>query len=143
MKLPNETVKLPAIVSEGFLQSLPEAERKKLGRAGITRAEAIAKYRAGQEKQLQDDVTRWLNLHQIYFNSDRMDKKTSGKKGRADFRCCVMGHWISFECKTAAGTLSKEQAEDAARLRKSGGTFVVVFSLQDVLEAVRAAGFPV
>jgi len=133
-------VKLPAIVSEGFLQSLPEDERKKLGRAGMTRAEALAKYRAGQEKQLQDDVMRWLDLHEIYFESDRMDKKTSGKKGRPDFRCCVMGRWVAFECKTEAGTLSKEQAEQAARLRKSGGTFVVVFSLQDVIAAVREAG---
>ena len=135
-------MKIPNVPSEGFLQALPTAEREKLGRAGMTRAQALAKYRAGQEKQLQDDVTRWLDFHQIYFNSDRMDKKTSGKKGRADFRCCVQGRWISFECKTEAGTLSKEQAEDAARLRKSGGTFVVVFSLQDVIDAVREAGFP-
>jgi hypothetical protein len=136
-------MKLPAILSEGFLQSLSEDERKKLGPAGITRAEALAKYRAGQEKQLQDDVTQWLNLHEIYFESDRMDKRTSGKKGRPDFRCCVKGHWISFECKTEAGTLSKEQAEQAARLRKSGGIFVLVFSLQDVIAAIRDAGLQI
>jgi hypothetical protein len=65
-----------------------------------------------------------------------MDKKTSGKKGRPDFRCCVDGLWLSIECKCESETLSKEQAQEAARLRKSGGKFVLAFSLEDVIEAI-------
>ena len=33
----------------------------------------------------------WLLLHDIYFEWDRTDKRTSGKKSRADFRICFKG----------------------------------------------------
>jgi hypothetical protein len=130
-------MKLPNVPSEGFLQALPPEERKKLGRAGMTKGEAKEKFLSGQEKELQQTVYQWLLYHEIYFEWDRMDRRTSGKRGRADFRCCVGGLWLSIECKADTGRLSKEQASEAARLRKSGGKFVVAFNLQDVIEAVR------
>lgn len=138
-------MKLPSVLSEGLLQALPTAERKRLGRAGMTKAEAQAKYTAGKEKELQREIAQWLNGQEIYFESDRMDARTSGKRGRADFRVCVPvriggtveGRWLSVEAKTEAGTFSKEQAAEAARLRKSGGRFLIAFSLADVIEAVR------
>jgi hypothetical protein len=34
-------------------------------------------------------------------------------------------------------SLSPEQAAEAARLRNSGGRFVVVYSLDDLIEAIR------
>jgi hypothetical protein len=138
-------MKLPAVPSEGLLQALPPEERKRLGRAGMTKAEAEAKYAAGREKDLQDDIATWLNGQQIYFDWDRMDTRTSGRRGRADFRVCVPvrikdqieGRWLSVEAKTQSGTLTSEQAEQAARLRKSGGKFIVARSLAEVIEAVR------
>lgn len=138
-------MKMPSVPREGFLKALPEAERKKLGRAGMTNAETQAKYAAGREKELQRDIAAWLNREEIYCNNDRMDKRTSGERGRADFRVCVPvrvagqieGRWLSIEAKTEIGTLSTEQGEDAARVRKSGGKFIVARSLADVIEAVR------
>ena len=129
-------MKLPAVPSEGFLAALPEEERRKLGRAGITREEAEATYKRGQEIQLQRLITNYLNLNEIYYEWDRTDKRTSGKRGRPDFRCCVKGLWLALECKAEGETLSKEQAIEALRLRKSGGKFVVVFSLKDAIEAI-------
>jgi hypothetical protein len=74
-------MRLPAVLPEGFLKALPAEERKKLGRAGITSEEAQARYVAGQEKKVQRDIATWLNRERIYFESDRIDRKTSGKKG--------------------------------------------------------------
>ena len=84
---------------------------------------------------------QWLNLHSIYYEWDRTDKRTSSKRGRADFRICVPlgGVWLSAECKAAGESLSPEQATQAARLRNSGGRFVVVYSLGDLIEAIRGA----
>jgi hypothetical protein len=130
-------MKLPAVLPEKFLQSLPEHERKRLGRAGITATEALQTYRRGQEKELQKQIASYLELNQIYYNSDRMDKKTSGKKGRADFRICYRGFWVSAECKAEFCTLESAQALEAARLRKSGGRFVLIFRLMDLIDEFR------
>jgi hypothetical protein len=78
---------------------------------------------------LQCQIVNWLNLHGIYNESDRFDKRTSGKKGRADFRLCINGLWLSVEVKIAKTKLRKEQKEEALRLIHSGGKFVVVRSL--------------
>ena len=141
-------MKLPAVPSEGLLRALPPEDRKRLGRAGMTRAEAEKKYLAGQEEELQRDIYKWLFYHEIYFEWDRMDKRTSGKRGRADFRICVpvwlepikerVGLWLSVEAKTGAETLRPAQAAEAARLRKSAGRFIVAYCLADVIKAVRA-----
>jgi hypothetical protein len=130
-------MKLPAIPSPGFLAALPESERKHLGRAGITAAEALATWQRGEEKKLQQLCAEWLSLNEIYFETDRMDKKTSGKRGRADFRICVQGLWLSAECKAQSEKLAHDQKEQAARLLKSGGRFVLIYSLQDLIQHIR------
>jgi hypothetical protein len=132
-------VKLPAVLSPGFVRALPQSERKKLGRAGLTPEECYQTFVRGQEIELQKLVANWLNLHSIYYEWDRPDKRTSGKRGRADFRICVPpgGVWLSAECKAAGESLSPEQAAEAARLRNSGGRFVVCFCLGDLIEAIR------
>jgi hypothetical protein len=135
-------MKLPSVLSDGFLKALPVEERRKLGRAGMTSEEAQARYAAGEEKKLQKDIATWLDHEQIYFESDRIDRKTSGRKGRADFRVCVEGQWLSLEAKSETGKLTKEQAAEAARLRKSGGKFVVCSSLESAIDAIRSMQAP-
>jgi hypothetical protein len=118
--------RLPAILSDGFLKALPLEETKRLGKAGMT----------AEEIKLQRLCMNWLLLHDIYFEWDRVDKRTSWKKGRADFRICFKGRWISAECKATGEKLSPHQSEQAARLRRSGGIFLVVFSLEELIKAL-------
>jgi hypothetical protein len=99
--------------------------------------EAQEKYAAGEEKKLQKLVVNWLSLHGIYSEWDRTDKRTSGKRGRADIRACVAGYWLSIECKAAGEPLSREQAQEAVRLRNSGGRFVLCYCLMDLIEGVQ------
>jgi hypothetical protein len=130
-------MKLPIVLSERFLAALPEEERKRLGRAGITAVEAFRTFRQGEEKTLQQLCVQWLELNQIYYETDRMDRKTSGKKGRADFRICVGGLWLSAECKAHKEKLADEQLREAERLIASGGRFILVYGLYDLLHHVR------
>jgi hypothetical protein len=125
--MPSEDANVP---SEGFLQALPASERKRLGRAGITRAEAQEKFNRGEEYKLQNLIRNWLLLKGLYFEWDPMHRRTSGKKGRPDFRICVSGLWLAIECKASGETLNEEQAREANRLQASGGKFVVVYSLK-------------
>ena len=131
-------MKLPAVLPEGFLQAFPPEERQKLGCAGMTAEQAQAKYIASEEKRLQQDIATWLDHEQIYFETDRMDRKTSGKKGRADFRICVDGRWLSIEAKTQSGNLTGEQLTEATRLQKSWGKFAVCRSLKEAIDVVRS-----
>jgi hypothetical protein len=129
-------MKLPAVLSQGFLKGLPEEERKRLGKAGITAEECRQKFIRGQEIELQKLCMNWLCLHKIYFEWDRTDKRTSGKRGRADLRACVLGYWLSIECKADGEPLSREQAQEAVKLRNSGGRFVLAYCLEDLIEAI-------
>jgi hypothetical protein len=72
-------------------------------------------------------------------NAIRMEKRRSGKCGRADFRICHRGRWLSAECKAAGEPLSDVQEREAKRLRNSGGVFVVVRRLGDLVEALEGA----
>ena len=129
-------MKLPTIMSDQFLEALPPEERKKLGKAGMTSQECNQKFARGEEIKLQRLCLNWLSLHGYYWEYDRPDKRTSGKKGRADIRACIRGCWLSAECKAGGEPLSREQAIEAVRLRNSGGRFVLVYCLADLIEAV-------
>lgn len=100
-------------------------------------AEAKEKLISGEERKLQNLIGNYLSLHGIYFESDRMDKRTRGKKGRPDFRVCYRGRFLAIECKAMDGRLSTEQASELARIRKSGGTACVAMSLEDVQAVFR------
>jgi hypothetical protein len=115
----------------GFVRALPESERKKLGRVGLSPEECHQTFVRGQEIELQKLVANWLNLHSIYYETDRPDKRTSGKRGRADFRICVPpgGVWLSAECKAAGESLSPEQAAmSGCETREAGSWFVFAWA---------------
>ena len=129
-------IKINRVLPEAFLKALPKEERSKLGKAGWTQEDCERVYKAGQEKELQSQIWNWLNSQGFHVENDRMDKKTSGKKGRADFRACVFGRWLSVEAKVSGETLRPEQVADAASVRRSEGIYVVAYRLRDVMDAV-------
>lgn len=122
---------------ENILSKMSPKDRASLGPAGMTAEEAQKRFEAGQEKQLQNLITNYLNLHQIYFESDRMDRKTSGKVGRPDFRICYRGRWLAVECKAQGGKLTAAQADTLMTVRKAGGVAITAFSLTDLQTALR------
>lgn len=129
-------MKFPTILSEGLLQALPPEERKRLGRSGMTRAEAQAKYAAGREKELKGDVVNELNRRGAWIFDQPMSKKTRGRPGVPDIIGCYRGFFFSIELKTAGETLRADQAREAVDIRKAGGRFVLAFCVSDVIEAL-------
>jgi hypothetical protein len=129
-------MKLPAVPSEGLLQALPPEERKRLGRAGMTQAEAQAKFAAGQEKKLKDLVVNELNRRGAWIFEQPMSKKTRGRPGVPDIIACYRGFFLAVELKAAGGTMSQEQAQEAVAIRKAMGRFVLAYSVNHVIEAL-------
>lgn len=132
MGVPRITGVIPAHV----LSKMDKRDRP-LGIAGMTPDECRQKWERGEEAKLQGLVANFLNLRGIYFETDRMDRKTSGKRGRPDFRICYRGRWVAVECKAEGGKLSHEQTQTLAAIRKSGGVAIVAFGLPAVQEALR------
>jgi hypothetical protein len=122
---------------------ISKMEKKDRPRGWMPYDEAKKKFIAGEERKLQSLVANYLNLHAIYFEQDRMDKRTSGKKGRPDFRCCYRGRFLAIECKAESGRLSSEQAVELARIRKSGGYTCVAMLLEDVQGALREIDYEI
>jgi hypothetical protein len=126
------------ILPENILRRMDPKDRAKFGKGGITATEAQETFRRGEEKKLQSLIANYLNLQEIYFETDRMDRRTSGAKGRPDFRICYRGRWIAVECKAQGGHLSKEQASTLERIRQCGGIAIVAFGLDAVQQALRS-----
>jgi hypothetical protein len=103
----------------------------------ISGEEAQRRFKRGEEKKLQRLVANYFNLRGIYYETDRMDKRTSGKVGRLDFRCCYQSRFVAFECKCEGEEPTKEQEYEMARIWNSGGVAKAVYSLQDVIDFLR------
>ena len=123
---------------ENLLRLMSPEDRAKFGKGGLTRDECRERWAKGEEKKLQGLIANFLDLRDIYFETDRMDRKTTGACGRPDFRICYRGRWIAVECKAEGGKLSKAQKETLERIRKAGGVVIVAFGLPAVQQALRA-----
>ena len=130
-------MKLPTVLSEGFLQAMPEAERKRLGKAGLTQAEAQAVFQRGEEKKLKDLVLNELNRRGAWFFTQRMDKRTGGRRGCPDIIGCHKGYFLAVELKAAGQQMTTEQGQEAVRIRKAGGFFILAYCLEDVIEELQ------
>lgn len=129
-------MKLPAVLREGFLQAMPEAERKRLGKGGMTQAQAEAVFKSGEEKKLKDLVVNELNRRGAWIFHQPMSKKTRGRPGVPDIIGCHRGRFFACELKASGESMRTEQAQEAVRIRKAGGHFVLCFCLSDLLEAL-------
>jgi hypothetical protein len=106
-------------------------------RGWVSGEEAQRRFKRGEEKNLQRLVANWLNLQGIYYEQERMDKRTSGKVGRPDFRCCVKGKFVAIECKAEGCKLTDEQVHEFSRIHMSGGVTLIAWSLQDVISFIQ------
>ena len=132
------TVKLPSVLPEHFLRALPPEERKRLGVRVSWPASAKHPSHAAQERKLKALVVNFLNLRGAWIFHQSMSKKTGGRPGVPDILCCYRGRFIAMELKVRSSKLSPEQEREAERLRNSGGVFVVVRRLEDLVEVLAA-----
>jgi hypothetical protein len=89
------------------------------------------------ERDLQDQVARFLRIENVYFLQQPFGKKTTATPGTPDFLICYRELFIACECKVGANDLTTEQEIEQARIKKSGGVYLVCRSLIDLKEALR------
>lgn len=122
-----------------MLRMIDPKIRATMGKAGMTSEEGVAKFEARSERELQQQIESWLRLQRIEVLRPRMDKKTGIKVGWPDLSLSIHGAFVSFEVKTATGTLSPDQERQHALMRAEPNCAQVhvVRSLQEVIDIVR------
>lgn len=69
------------LLSDSVLRCMSEADRRTLGKAGMTAAEALAKQLLRTERQEQGLFRQWLDLNQVPYYSPRSDKRSTVAAG--------------------------------------------------------------
>ncbi len=135
------------VVPEAWLKCMSPEDRKAMGKAGMTAEEAIAKFTAKNERQLQSQIVNLLRLKGIEVCWHRTDKKSAATVGWPDLTFAVL--WTGFgtiacawEIKMPDGKLSEEQTKTAIRMQRgvNNWTYRVIRSVDEALKELRAMG---
>jgi hypothetical protein len=127
-------------IPEHILRLMPQAERRRFGKAGLTVPEIEAKNDHKLEKEIQDQIAQYLQLHEVRFNRSRMDRKTTCVKGWPDFTFCVKGRACFLEVKRPGQKPDPEQSKVIADLIAAGAFVKIVCSLQEAIAAFQEVG---
>lgn len=130
------------VLPDKILAAMPESERKRLGKAGVTSDQAQAAFEARNERELQRQINNWLLLQQnegrLYFNWNRSDKRTTCRIGWADYTILLPhGRLLLMEAKFGDGKLSPEQMKLQSMCLLLGHAYVVVTTLQAAITTIK------
>lgn len=130
---------------ENFLRCMSAEDRKLLGKGGMTADEALEKYEARNEKQLQEQICNYLRLHGIWFARSRMDRATTNGLGQPDFIASLPREKnygmtypspVAIEVKFGNGELSDDQERVREQMLKCGWEYHVVRTFQEAVNAI-------
>lgn len=96
----------------------------------------MAKLKADLEATVKRNIKKWLNSHGHYHFSPAANG--FGTHGVPDIVVCVGGRFVGLECKAPGKELNTtaNQKDHLHRITASGGTAVVVSSLDQVIEII-------
>jgi VRR-NUC domain len=120
-----------------FLEKLFPEERKRLGKAGMTAAEAQEKYQARVEKEMRLHFSNWLMLRAIPFVTARHDKKSTIMVGWPDYTVLWDNRVLCVEFKMAGQKPRPEQQKVIEFLLRSGVKTVVCTSFSQAIQTVK------
>lgn len=132
----NDNYRDPALIPDRILKLMPQEERKRLGKAGLTVEEHQERTKAKTEKQLQYNIASLLRQRNLIFNVSRMDRETTGTVGWPDFTFCLNGRMVCIECKLPGEKPTPEQVNCMAALASQGAFVRVVHSEAEFLKAL-------
>ena len=124
-------------IPEHILRLMPESERQRLGKAGLTMPEIEARNGRKLEKEVQAEIAQYLRLHGVPFFQQRMDRATTGTVGWPDITFVVKGRACFLEVKLPTKKPDPEQAKVLSELIAAGAFVRVVHSLEEAIYAYR------
>lgn len=132
------------LISPKILRMMPEEERKRLGKAGLTPEEHQAKTDAKRERELHDRIEALLRIRGITYVHSRMDKPSTIRVGLPDFMFCLprekgFGIPMAIEVKMPGEEPTPEQVQCMRELIRDGWFVRVVRNEQQFIQALQEA----
>jgi len=125
-------------LTERQRQLMSAADRKRLGRAGMTSAEAADQYALKTEREMHRLFSSYCLLHGILPNHENPAKRSTSSVGWPDFRCFAADkRFLAIEFKVRPNGLTPEQEEIKTRLEACGWPYVVAYSLAEAIHAAQ------
>jgi hypothetical protein len=101
------------------------------------------------EKYLQNNIIVWLNesTDGYFWQNDSVGIKGRKREnkfrpnGVADILGVIDGQFVAIEVKAPKGKVSKSQIEFSQRFSRSGGSYYVVRSIEDLTELAKVNGW--
>jgi hypothetical protein len=127
------------LLPDKVLRLLSPADRRSLGKAGLTAEEAVLAGRIKAEKDLQNLMESYFNLRGIVAIRSRMDKATRTKTGTPDFLLAIRGRAIAVEAKLPGKDLEEDQQSMKAKMMAAPNNWhwVTAYSMDTVKNLVQ------
>lgn len=127
------------LLPDKILRLLSPADRRSLGKAGLTAEEAVLAGRIKAERDLQNLIETYFNLRGIVAIRSRMDKATRTPVGTPDFLLALRGRAVALEAKLPGESLSAEQGtmKDRMTADPNGWHWITVHSMEEVRGLLR------
>jgi len=101
------------------------------------------------EKYLQNQIIEYLNVNTdgMFWQNDSIGIRGRKRENRyrpngiADILGVIDGHAVAIEVKTPKGKILQSQIAFSEKFRRSGGSYYVVRSFEDISELVKINGW--
>ena len=127
----------PVILPDNILKRMSAADRKLMGKAGITADEAALKCVARSERDLQRIVIAWLRHRGYTVIVSAMHMATSNNVGTPDLLLAVKGRALAIECKMPGCSPTEDQLKMMQAMRLDGWVTIVIQHLEQVVSVIR------
>lgn len=117
----------PCELPDHMLKLMKASDRKTLHLQ--TSDEAMAKWVAKSEKDLQNAIGNLLRLRGIWFDQDSMAHRRKGTKSAPDFQFPYCGKFVGWEVKHDGGKLDAGQAKVRDKILSQGGEWRLITNL--------------
>lgn len=125
-----------SFLPDNILNCMSQADKKPLGKSGLTRKEIEAKAEVKSEKELQSSIVAYLKLKEIVVCSPTFGKVSRIKKGWPDLTFCYKGIPCLWEIKRPKGILSEDQKQLHYKLIDNGWSVKVIRSIEEAKQTL-------
>lgn len=125
---------MSTVLPNHILKLMPENERKKLGKAGMTAAECREIAVAKCERELQKQLVNLLRLNGVRFViNQRFGVKTTAPKGTPDILFSIKGLACAWEVKMPGEKPSADQVKAMEEMSSDGWRCAIVTTYDQAL----------